>query len=117
MQTPMAVKHLLYPRDPASTLSPRRRRTLQMGCQPFQRYAIVLTSLHMLKLEINVKTIFSNTQNFCRLCTLHALTLPLTAQYAVDSTGVQEVLYQEVIVLYCDWFTNIQQHITSYPGS
>lgn len=36
---------------------------------------------------------------------------------SLNSTGVQEVLYQEVIVLYCDWFTNIQQHITSYPGS
>lgn len=30
-------------------------------CQPFQEYAIALVSWHVLKLEINLKTIFNNT--------------------------------------------------------
>ena len=63
----MAVKYVLNPKDlrfPAGTLSLRWRRTLQTRCQPFQQYAIALVSLHVLKPEINLKTVFSNTQHF-----------------------------------------------------
>ena len=63
----MAVKYLLYPRDlrfPAGMLSLRRRRALRDGISVISADCNCACVIAHVKPEINLKTIFSNTQHF-----------------------------------------------------
>ena len=63
----MAVKYLLYPRDlrfPAGMLSLRRKRALRDGISVISVVCNCTCVIAHVKLEINLKTIFSNTQHF-----------------------------------------------------